>query len=153
MRNRLALQNMIVLPAVLPAVIKDNAAFTGLVIDTAEMSYGEFHCLVGSIDANMSVFRVMASDIKTDATTLGGTPVELHDVVTKPTSSDSNKVWVLGVDFMSAPRPRYIKLEPTAGNGENGTYFAASFVASRDGKSSSLAADRGVAVTEYIGAD
>ena len=50
MNPQTQLQHARVYAAIPPAVIKDDAAFVSHVIDTRDLSYGEFHTLVGSID-------------------------------------------------------------------------------------------------------
>jgi hypothetical protein len=142
------LQQTMVLGAIFPAAIKNNAAFTSQVIDAADADYVEWHAMVGATDIAMAAFKVMESDTKTDATTLGGTPAQVHDVAVKPGADDDNKVWIIGVTCRS-PRKRYLQLQATAGNGTAGTYLAASAVIRKSGVRSSLAADRGAAVAEY----
>ncbi len=142
------LQNCEVLGAIFPAAIKDDAAFTSQVIDCADADYVEWHVLVGATDVTMAVLKVMESDVKTNATTLGGTPAEVLDVTTKPTDSDGSKVWVIGVNLRNA-RKRYLQLQATAGNGSTGTYLSASAVVQRNGVRQSTAAGRAVANAEY----
>ena len=118
-------------------------------IDTAGLNYGEFHALLGATDIALAVFKVMESDTKTNATTLGGTPSEVVDVTTKPGAGDDDGVWIIGVDFTKA-RKRYIQLQATAGDGTSGTYLAASFVGQADGETSSDASNRGADQVEYV---
>ncbi len=145
------LQQTIVRAAIPPGAIKDNAAFVSNVIDRndfAGCSYIEFHGILGTIDETMAVCKVMESDTKTDATTLGGTPAVVKDVTTKPGSSDGGKTFIVGVDLRK-PRQRYLQLQGTAGNGAAGTYLAASVVGYRPAQSSGSAADRGALFAEY----
>lgn len=144
------LQTSKVINAIPPTAIKDNAAFVSKVIDTRGLSYGEFHALLGSIDAAAAVFKVMESDEKTDANTLGGVPTTVKDLTTKPGATDDDKTWIVGISFVSAVRKRYIQLQATAGDGAAGTFLAASFVGIPDGVVSSTTSDRGVGNAEYV---
>lgn len=145
------LQQTIVKAAIPPAVIKDDAAFVSNVIDKLDFpgcSYIEFLGVLGTIDATMAVCKVMESDTKTDATTLGGTPVAVKDVTTKPGSSDGGKTFAIGVDLRKS-RQRYLQLQGTAGNGAAGTYLAAAAIGYRPAQSSGSAADRAMLLAEY----
>lgn len=121
--------NCNVLDAILPGVIKDAAAFTAQVIDLADEKVRgaktlRFLPVFGTIDADMAAFKVMESDTKTDATTLGGTPTEVLDVLDTVTPGDDedNAKYFVDVD-LSAPRKRYLQLQATAGDGAAGTYL------------------------------
>ena len=145
------LQETIVKAAIPPAAIKDNAAFVSNVIDKLDFpgcSYLEFQGTLGTIDATMAVLKVQESDTKTDATTLGGTPADLHDVTTKPGASDGGKTFTIGIDLTKS-RERYLQLQATAGNGDAGTFLSANVVGYRPTNASSRAADRGVLFAEY----
>ncbi|MEM1445152.1 MAG: hypothetical protein AAGF84_03795 [Planctomycetota bacterium] len=147
------LQHTQVLNAIPPAAIQDDAPFVSNVIDTAEVSYLEFHANLGAIDATAAVFKVVGSDTKTDATTLGGVPVDVHDVTTKPGATDADGVWIIGVDLAKLPRiPRFLQLQATAGNGAAGTFLSATCVLRRSGNTGSEANQRGVNVAEYASA-
>jgi hypothetical protein len=140
-----------VVAAIPPAAIKDDAAFSSLVIDKADFpgaDYREFVGVLGSIDATMAVLKVMESDTKTNSTTLGGSPTAVKDATTKPGSSDGNKTFAIGVN-LHATRQRYLQLQATAGDGAAGTFLAAVAIASRLQVSSSRAADRGLLFAEY----
>lgn len=146
------LQNCVVKSSIPPAAIKDNAAFSSLVIDRHDAvgaSYLEFLIGVGATDIAMAVLKVMESDTKTNDTTLGGTPAEVHDVVSKPGAGATNTTWAIGVDLQKQ-RKRYLQLQATAGNGDAGTFLSALAVFYRPTNASSLAADRGMAGAEYI---
>lgn len=145
------LQNTKLFNAIPPAAIKDNAAFSALVLDKTEFDqadYMEFIVTLGSIDATMAVLKVMESDTKTNDTTLGGTPTEVLDVTTKPGATDDDKVAVIGVD-LTASRKRYLQLQATAGDGAAGTFLSAVAVVSRPQEGSSKAADREALFAEY----
>ena len=115
--------------AIAPGVIKDDADFTSNVIDTAGMSYIEIDAIIGSIDADAATLKLMESDIKTDANTLGGVPTEVKDATTKPGASDDNKIWTFGVDLVNKVHKRFMLLQAKAGDGAAGTYLAASYQA------------------------
>lgn len=145
------LQNSKVFNLIPPAAIKDNAAFSTLVLDLVDFDgadYVEFVGVLGSIDASMAVLKVMESDTKTDATTLGGTPTLVVDATTKPGASDDNKPFVFGLDLRK-PRERYLQLQATAGDGAAGTFLSAVAIASRPINSSPSAADRGLLFAQY----
>ena len=145
------IQTAIVKAAIAPAVIKDDAAFSSLVIDKLDFpgcDYIEFIGCLGAIDADMAVLKVMESDTKTNSTTLGGTPALVKDSTTKPGSSDSNKTFVFGIDLRQALE-RYLQLQATAGDGAAGTYLAAVAVGRRQSVSSHLAANRALLFAEY----
>ena len=117
------------LQAIIPGVIKDDGAFTAQVIDTAQDGGGEelvFVAQIGSIDADMAALKVMQSDTKTNATTLGGTPTTVVDVLatTTPGDANDNDVVVVRVN-LKGPHSRYMQLQATAGDGAAGTYLSA----------------------------
>lgn len=144
------LQTTKIVPAILPGAIVDDGAFTSNVIDLNDFEgagYIEFVCTIGSIDAAMTQLRVMESDTKTDATTLGGTPVAVKAATTLPDADDDNSVFVFGID-LRGPRQRYLQLQATAGDGAAGTYLSANAVA-RPGREMSDATPRGLLFAEY----
>jgi hypothetical protein len=146
------LQHTKVAAAIPPAAIKDNAAFSSLVIDRQDfpgMSYGEFHICLGATDVALSALKVQESDAKTDATTLGGTPSDVLDLTSKPAAGDDNEVWIVGIDF-SKSRQRYFQLQGTAGDGTNGTYLSAHFIGERTTEAGTTAAKRGAGYVEYV---
>jgi len=137
--------------AIAPGAIVDNAAFTSNVIDLNDFpgaDYLEFEGVIGAIDATMAVLKVMESDTKTNATTLGGTPALVKDATTKPGTDDDNKVFVFGVDLRQS-RERYLQLQATAGDGDAGTYLSATVRGRRQSVSSHRAADRNLLFAEY----
>jgi len=145
------LQTTKIFNAIPPAAIKDNAAFVSKVIDKKDMpgaDYLEFIGALGATDVAMATLKVMESDEKSDATTLGGTPSLVKDATTKPGAGDDDEPFVFGVDLRKS-RKRYLQLQATAGNGSAGTYLSAIAVARRLSESSSLAADRGLLFAEY----
>lgn len=140
-------QQLEVYGAILPAAIKDDAAFTSQVIDIADADYMEFYVVLGATDVAMAVLKVMESDVKTNATTLD-TATQVLDVTTKPGAADDGNVWIIGVKCQG--RKRYLQLQATAGDGTAGTYLTATAVVRRSGVRSSNAADRGVAYAQYV---
>ena len=137
--------------AIAPGAIVDNAAFTSNVIDLNDFEgagYLEFIVLIGATDIEMATLKVMESDTKSDATTLGGTPTLVKDSTTKPGATDDDKCCVFGVD-LRAPRKRYLQLQATAGAGTSGTYLAAIAIA-RPGRLSSEASVRNLLFAEYV---
>jgi len=145
------LQETIVKAAIPPGVIKDSAAFVSNVIDKLDFpgcSYLEFQGVIGVTDIAMTTLKVMESDTKTDAVTLGGSPVLVKDSTTKPSDADSGKTFTFGIDLTKS-RQRYLQLQATAGNGAAGTYLSANVVGYRPSSASSRAADRGLLFAEY----
>lgn len=99
----------------------DNAALTSQVIDTQDLISGEYHIKFASLGAAMTVFRIMESDVKTNDTTLGGTPTLVHDL-DKPDADQNGKVWTLNLRrYLDGSHKRYIQLQATAGNGAGAT--------------------------------
>ena len=144
------IQTTKIVPVILPSVIVDNAAFTSNVIDLNDFDgsgYIEFVGVIGSIDAAMAQLRVMESDTKTDATTLGGVPVEVKAATSLPGAGDDGKPFVFGID-LTEPRERFLQLQATAGDGAAGTYLAVNALG-RPGRESSDAEPRGLLFAEY----
>lgn len=147
------LQETKIFNAIPPAGSQDNAAFSSLVIDKLDLDgaiYLEFIVALGTLDADLATLKVMESDTKTDATTLGGTPAEVVDGLTNttPGDSDDKAVAVLGVD-LGQSRKRYLQLQATAGDGASGSFLAAVAIASRPITAGSSAATRGSVLAEY----
>jgi len=137
--------------AILPAAIKDDAAFASQVIDKTDFpgcDYLEFVGLLGATDVEMATLKVMESDTKTDPTTLGGTPSLVKDATTKPGAGDDGEPFVFGIDLRKT-RKRYLQLQATAGDGTSGTYLAAIVIGRRITEASSIAANRGLLFAEY----
>jgi hypothetical protein len=137
--------------AIAPAAIVDNAAFPSNVIDTQDFQgadYIEFVCTLGATDIALTTLKVMESDIKTDATTLGGVPALVVDTAAKPGATDDNSVLVIGVNLKNK-RSRYLQLQATIGNGTLGGFFTALAVGRRTHNASSNAADRGLLSADY----
>ena len=96
----------------------------------------------------MAQLRVMESDTKTDATTLGGVPVEVKAAAALPGAGDDGKSFVFGLD-LRAPRQRYLQLQATAGDGAAGTYLSAVAIG-QPARASSEASVRNLAFAEYV---
>jgi len=126
------LQETIIKNAIPPAAIKDDAAFSSLVIDKKDLrgaAYAEFVIALGATDVAMATLKVMESDTKTNDTTLGGTPAEVIDTASKPGATDDDKVLVIGVDLRKS-RQRYMQLQaprkpPAPENGSQSTFLSA----------------------------
>jgi hypothetical protein len=144
------LQHAKIINAIPPAAIKDNAEFVSNVIDLNDFAgcdYIEFIGILGATDIALAVCKVMESSVKTDATTLGGTPALVKDATTKPSATNDDQPFVFGIDLRKT-RERYLQLQCTAGNGTAGTFLSAICVGI-PGVSSSDAADRGLLFAEY----
>lgn len=128
--------------AISPGVIKDNAAFTGEVIDTLGFDYLTLVLLLGATDIAMAVLKV------TECDTSGGTYVDITGAdfsvspATLPSATDDNKNF--GVHINLQNRKRYIKIAATAGDGSAGTYAAALGILSRAKTVPSDATSRGL---------
>jgi len=123
--------NANVIPVIPPGVIKDNAAYLSTAIDLGSEAVNgapflTFAVQLGSIDADLATLKVVESDVLTNATTLGGAPVDVLDITASvtPGATDDNKIYLVTVD-LSAPRKQYQQLQVTAGDGVAGTYLAA----------------------------
>jgi hypothetical protein len=124
---------------------QDNTAFTGQVLDKASfLPTGAkgvlFLVYTGDIAADLAALKVQQSDTKTDATTLGGSPTDVHDVTTKPANADDNSLWLVYVP-MEKWDNQYLQLQATAGDG-SGTesYLAAVAIADTPGEAGPTAA-------------
>lgn len=147
----LELQESKIINLIPPAAIKDDAAFSSLVLDKNDLDgadYVEFVGVLGSIDATMDTLKVMESDTLTNPTTLGGTPVLVKDATTKPGTDDDNKPFVFGID-LGKSRQRYLQLQATAGDGAAGTFLSAMAIAARPREAGSSATRRGLLFAEY----
>lgn len=138
--------------AIQPADKVDNAAFTSNVIDLTDFpgaDYIEFVGIIGSIDADMATLKLVESDTKTDATTLGGSPSDVQVASTTPGSSDAGKMFVIGVDLKKT-RQQFLQLQATAGDGAAGTHLTAIAVGRRINVASSQAGDRNLLFADYV---
>jgi hypothetical protein len=146
-----SLQQTKIVVAIPPAAIKDNADFTSYVIDLADFDgcdYLEFQISLGATDVALATLKVMESSVKTNATTLGGTPALVVDATTKPGATADNQPAVFGIDLRKT-RQRYLQLQATAGNGTAGTYLSANAVGHRPNVASSNATERGLLFAQY----
>ncbi len=137
--------------AIAPAAIVDNAAFSSNVIDLQDFEgsdYIEFVCTLGATDIALTTLKVMESDIKTNATTLGGVPVLVMDTAAKPGATDDNSVCVIGINLRNK-RSRYLQLQATMGDGVAGGFLTALAIGRRMHNASSNAADRGLLSVDY----
>jgi len=137
--------------AIAPQGQVNNASFTSQVIDKTDFpgaDYIEFVGIVGDTDVQLATLKLMESDTKTDATTLGGSPSEVVDASVKPGADDDDTMFAIGVDLKNS-RQRYLQLQATAGNGTNGTHLAAVAVGQHLSESSSKAADCNLLFADY----
>ena len=114
--------------AIPPGVIKDDAAFVSNVIDKQVVVPNDakgvlFAVLLGATDIAMAALKVMQSSVKTNATTLGGTPVAVKDTAAKPGALDDNGVALIYVP-MDSWTEQFLQVQATAGDGTAGTYLA-----------------------------
>ena len=133
--------------AIQPGVIKDNAAFTGEVIDTLGFNYLTLVFMFGATDIAMAVLKV------TECDTSGGsyTDVDGADFSSPAALPDADADGLnAGVHINMINRKRFIKVAATAGDGAAGTYLAALAVLSRAETVPSTAASRGLDAGELI---
>lgn len=146
------LQQTIIKPAIPPAAIKDDAAFSSLVIDRNDFpgcNYIEFVGQIGATDIALAALKVVESDTKTNSTTLGGTPADVDAADTLPGADDDNKTFVFGIDLSNGSRQRYLQLQATAGNGTAGTFLSAIAIGYRPHEAGSSATKRGALFAQY----
>jgi hypothetical protein len=147
------LQQTIIKPAIPPAAIKDNAAFSSLVIDLVTdfpgCNYVEFAGQIGATDIALAALKVVESDTKTNSTTLGGTPADVDAADTLPGAGDDNKTFVFGIDLSNGSRQRYLQLQATAGDGTAGTFLSAIAIGYRPAEAGSSATKRGALFAQY----
>ena len=118
-----------------PAVIRDNASFTSVEIDTKGFSYLTVVCALGATDIAMAALKLQSGDVSgtlADVSGLnfsGGTDIA-GNTTSLPSATDDNKVFVFQVDLRG--KKRYWNIVATAGDGATGTYLSAVAVLSRD---------------------
>ena len=127
--------NIAVFNCIPPAAVKDNAAFTSYVLDTADPLFAGakgilFLVTLGALDIGVTVLKVNQSETKSNATTLSGTITALYDTVTKPSATDDNGIWAIYID-LTQPHGRYLQLPATADDGSVGVYLSAVAIVDR----------------------
>lgn len=142
------LQQTKVVNAIPPGVIKDDAAFVAVAIDTLGWDYCQVLVTLGATDIAMAELKL------TECETSGGTYTDVAgcDVADDadmfgnakglPSATDDDGVLLFEVD-LRAGRKRYLKLAAKAGDGTAGTYLAAVAVLARRAIGVRSAADRG----------
>lgn len=116
-----------VVEAIPPGVIKDNAAFVVVAIDTIGFDLCVIDVNIGVTDKALAVFTV------TESETSGGVYTAVSDMdgdtdidgttAVLPIKTNDNKIWRFIVDCRY--RKRFLKVNATAGDGTAGTYLAA----------------------------
>ena len=115
--------------AIPPGIIKNNAEFVAVEIDTLGFDWLTIIAALGATDIAMANLAVQQSDtsgsgfanvtgliVGTSANTDGGTSA-------LPSATDDNKIVVFEIDLRG--KKRYFSLYAKAGNGTAGTYLAA----------------------------
>lgn len=146
MKNEM--QQVVHLPAIISQTA-DNGSFTSIVIDTRGFDYAEFVTFISAADVSLTVFKIMASDVKANSTTLGGTPEEIINFDDKPGSGDAGKIWVGGVDLVNRKVPRYLQIQATAGDGASGVTMSSMCSLGGNKVSGSSKEDRRVEFVQY----
>jgi len=135
--------------AISPALV-DNGAFTANVLDKQDFDNALgvlFYIVTGTMDAALSALKAQQSDTKTDDTTLGGTPTDVHDVTAKPAATDDDEIVELYIP-MSQWTDRYLQLQATAADGTTGVNLCVLAVADLAGELEPTAASHGVEAIE-----
>jgi|GEM_PF-851730 len=139
-------------PAIAPAAILDNAAATGIAIDTRGGDFLEIAVVIGASDIAAAGLSLTAS------ATSGGTYTAVSNSVfgtdagidgttsVLPSATDDNKVFLFTVDCRKLPFP-FVKVLFTAGDGTTGTYVAAIARLSNLEKSPTTSSEAGLAAT------
>lgn len=116
------LQNCKFHNAIPPAVIKDNAAFTAVGVNTAGYRYATFIFTFGATDIAMALLNIGEADADTGYSIITGlnwgtSPASL------PTDAADNGIIVACID-MTNNRKQWLKPAATAGDGSAGTYLS-----------------------------
>lgn len=144
------LQHMKAVACIPPAVIKDNASFAAVEIDTKGYDWLTVIISLGATDIAMAALKLQESE--TSGGGGGYTDIDGYDLATDndafgspaalPSADDDNKLVIMDVD-LRAGRMRYVNLLATAGDGALGTYLSAVGILSRGTVAPYTAAERG----------
>lgn len=121
--------------AIMPAAIVDNAAWTGVEIDTLGWDYLELMFLYGTSDIALAALAVTQSDTAGSGHanvtgTVFGTATDIAGTTTVlPSATDDGCVEAFQIDLRG--KKRYFNVAATAGDGTAGTYAAAVWRLSR----------------------
>ena len=137
-----------------PGAIVDNASPTTNVIDTLGYDRLEVILVLGALDIAMTAFKLQESDVAASSTaltsgadisgTVGGTDFVL------PTATDDNKLGIIDLNMVSAPRKRYIDVVATFGDGAAGSYPTILFRLSKGHVDPVSAADAGLLFKQVV---
>lgn len=122
-------QKLVAFNVLSPAAIVDNASYTTNCVDTQGFTSVAYYVHIGATDIAMVALKVQESDTLTNATTLGGTPVDISGAnfatapATLPSATADNTILRVIVK-VRGNRLRYQKLVATAGDGTVGTFLA-----------------------------
>lgn len=117
--------------AVAPAAIVDDAAITGIAIDTKGCGYCEVILELGATDIAMTVLKLEESDDNstwvdvTGATFDGGKNTD-GGTLALPSATDDGQTIVFQVNCGAGLRRRYLRVAGTFGNGTVGGYMSGS---------------------------
>lgn len=131
-----ALQNCKFVQAIRPAAIVDNAAFTGVAIDTTGWDYATFVVSLGVTDIGLTAFYVAEGDNSSPTTEITATDFSDNTqtdwagtALGLPDANSDNTNYVIHLAL--SKRKQYLKLVSTGGDGTNGTYMSAVCILSR----------------------
>lgn len=116
-------QHLKFVQAIANGAIIDNAAFTGIAIDTLGYNYLTLVIMFGAMDIAMAALKVTESD------TSGGSYTDIVGAdfsvlpATLPSATDDNHLF--GVHITLRNRKRFIKIAATGGDGSAGTFATA----------------------------
>lgn len=119
-----------------PAVIKDDASHTTLVVDTRGWDAAAVSIALGATDITMADLDLQESDDNSSFTEVAAadfTDNTQYDMdgtaLALPDDNADNTMRVIFLDLKK--RKRYIKVTSTAGNGSAGTYLSAQMILAR----------------------
>lgn len=130
-----------------PDVIKDNASFTEVQLDTKGWEHCTIVAYIGDTDIAMAALKIQ------ECATTGGSFVDVTGLVygtstgiggstsTLPSATDDNSFVAFDIDLKA--RHRFLEIVATAGDGSLGTYLAAFAILSRGHDLPVTAAERG----------
>ncbi len=126
------LQDTKMLNMVPPAAIKDNAAFTSVIVDTAGYGWLTVVVTLGATDIAMAALSIQENSANTATGmasitgTVFGTATDAYSGSTTvlPGATDDNKIEVFHIK-LDGTRKRYMQVAATAGDGSTGTFMSA----------------------------
>jgi hypothetical protein len=146
MKNSL---NSKIVQVIEPGVIKDNASFTVVEIDTLGFRQVDIYISFGAMDIAMAALKLKESDTASDgsAADVSGADFSVSPA-TLPSATDDHNVFAIHVDMRG--HKRYLTLVATAGDGAAGTYGSAIAILSRAEQAPNTVAERGLTQELFV---